>query len=143
MVKNSGHAVANTTKGFKILYDAVGDEKLCYACHGPKEPAEGVSCVTCHGTVIPNKDIEQTCEVKYKPGLEVLNDPKFCSKCHDHKHPLTGEFYRETYAEWKNSPAAKNGTKCVDCHMKKQGPDNLRYHGQDFTDKMGVKTDFI
>jgi hypothetical protein len=128
--KNSGHAVANTSVGFIALYDAIGNEKLCYGCHGPKELAEGVSCVICHGNVIPDKEIEYTHEVKFKPGRKALKDPKFCSKCHDHKHPLTGEYYRETYAEWKNSPAAREGTTCVDCHMKKQGPDNLSYHGQ-------------
>ncbi len=129
--QNSGHAVANFTIGYKALYDAIGNKKLCYGCHGPKELAEGVTCVTCHGTVIPDKDIKHTHEMKFKPGREALRDPRFCGKCHDHKHPLTGEYYRETYAEWKNSPAAKDGTKCVDCHMKKQGPDSKSYHGQD------------
>ena len=128
--KNSGHAVANTSVGFIALYEEIGNEKLCYGCHGPKEPAEGVSCVTCHGSVIPDKGIEHTHEMKYKPGRAALRDPEFCSKCHDHQHPLTGEWYRATYAEWKNSPAAEAGTTCVDCHMKRQGADNKRYHGQ-------------
>jgi len=128
--KYSGHAVANSTPGYKKLYDAVGDEAICSACHGPKELKEGVSCVNCHGLVIPGKDIEYTHEAKFKPGLKELSEPKFCSKCHDHMHPLTGEYYRETYAEWKGSPAAKDGTTCVDCHMKEQGGDKKRYHGQ-------------
>ena len=129
--KYSGHAVANTTVGFKALYDEIGNKKLCYGCHGPKELAEGVNCVSCHGTVIPDEDIEHTHEMKFKPGRDALRDPKFCAKCHDHQHPLTGEWYRATYAEWQNSPAAKEGTRCVDCHMKKQGPDDKSYHGQD------------
>ncbi|TLM73413.1 MAG: hypothetical protein FDZ70_07680, partial [Actinobacteria bacterium] len=41
----------------------------------------------------------------------------FCGVCHNVNHPGNGLPLEATYTEWKNSPYAKEGITCQDCHM--------------------------
>ena len=45
---------------------------------------------------------------------------EFCSTCHQFEPTelrLNGKLLQDTYAEWKASPAARQGLQCQDCHM--------------------------
>lgn len=133
--QNSAHAEANNNPRFFSFKDKVTGNFLtnivigdanCYACMGPRETVEGVSCEICHGLPIPDVDIMVSHEQKFIPGLEDLKKPEFCAKCH--QFPETGEGM-SLYSEWQESEAAKQGLTCHDCHMKKK--DGLAYHGFD------------
>ena len=45
-----------------------------------------------------------------------ISTPGFCGTCHDVTLPDNLRL-EEAFSEWKNSPAAKNGVTCQDCHM--------------------------
>lgn len=58
-----------------------------------------------------------------------LTTPGFCGSCHDVTAP-TGFRLEEAFSEFKNTPAAKRGTTCQDCHMSvEQGRDAGYAHG--------------
>ncbi len=40
-----------------------------------------------------------------------------CGTCHNVNHPVNGIVLEATYTEWKESPYAKEGIICQDCHM--------------------------
>jgi cytochrome c554/c'-like protein len=45
---------------------------------------------------------------------------EFCSSCHQFQPTdlrLNGKLLQDTYAEWRASPAARQGLQCQDCHM--------------------------
>jgi hypothetical protein len=48
-----------------------------------------------------------------------LTTPGFCGMCHD-VTLLNGFRLEEAFAEYKRSPAARNGVTCQDCHMGKE-----------------------
>jgi hypothetical protein len=50
--------------------------------------------------------------VKFSP----ITTSAFCGTCHDVTLPDNLRL-EESFSEWKNSPAAKNGVTCQDCHM--------------------------
>lgn len=94
----------------------------------------GVFCDFCH-TVTSSKGIGnasyivetgQTKRGPYKDSYspfhlteysEFHTKAEFCGMCHDVYHPTNGLKIEETYTEWKNSPYAKRGIVCQDCHM--------------------------
>ncbi len=45
-----------------------------------------------------------------------LTEPRFCGNCHD-VTLMNGFRLEEAYSSFKNSPAARKGTSCQDCHM--------------------------
>lgn len=90
----------------------------CYSCHGPKKLDEGVSCEVCHG-ISDREDIMEVHSEKYTPNLEDMRKPEFCGKCHEAIHPLTTDVIITTMQEWEASRAGKEGTGCIDCHMKR------------------------
>jgi len=47
-----------------------------------------------------------------------ISKPSFCGTCHD-VTLLNGFRLEEAFAEYKQSPASKNGVTCQDCHMGK------------------------
>jgi hypothetical protein len=49
---------------------------------------------------------------------EVHGRAEFCSACHTLTHPHNGLVIENTYEEWKESPYAKAGIQCQDCHMR-------------------------
>lgn len=136
---NSRHAIATKGDLFNEMKKEVEDDfmlnmmmggEMCYSCHGSKEVNEGVNCETCHGTANTSLTTEEIHRTKFKPGLEDLKRADFCGKCHEMKHPMSGAALLSLYSEWKESPVAKEGKGCQDCHMK---PDKkgLSYHGFD------------
>lgn len=83
--QNSGHALATISEGFlafrdkftsNLMLNAMMGEEFCYACHGSKAVDEGVTCETCHGTVIQGASIPEMHEQKFTPGLEALREPE-------------------------------------------------------------------
>jgi len=48
-----------------------------------------------------------------------LSEPGFCGTCHD-VNLVNGFRLEEAFSEYKNSPAAKKGITCQDCHMGKE-----------------------
>ncbi len=107
----------------------------------PKRPAEntraneGVSCDLCHsitgfdGEVPFNFNfISRPGEVKQgvrsateSPHHEIqvnpfMNTAELCGTCHNEKDPW-GLWVKATHLEWKESPWAKGGIVCQDCHM--------------------------
>jgi hypothetical protein len=125
---------------------AVG--RICLGCHAPaaellkdadldlKVSWEGVSCDICHGI----SDVEMTDQgpkltydigkVKRGPirdAESMVHDVQYselhttaavCAPCHEYKNP-DGTVIMSTYTEWQESPAAKDGRNCQDCHMNR------------------------
>jgi hypothetical protein len=135
---NSSHAVATSRETFHAFKEIVNenpllsrsmDESMCYACHGPKEANEGVSCETCHGPVIAGVSIQETHERKYKPQRARMKVADFCAPCHTQK-TMAGDEIFTVFSEWERSEAARNGLTCQECHMK-QHDGSESYHGFD------------
>ncbi len=80
---------------------------------------EGVNCVSCHltkeGHVASARNVSAPCRPVKTPSLR---SAKFCGTCHNPTH--------NAYYEWETSRAAREGTSCVDCHMKPVRRDNGR-----------------
>jgi hypothetical protein len=101
---------------------------------------QGVTCVVCHRlarpyykanvrrALVPGRLLE-TC--MYGPFTDVVSQERnahasagsrhlktsaFCGACHDVTSP-EGFRLEEAYSEWQNSPAAKQGITCQQCHM--------------------------
>lgn len=55
-----------------------------------------------------------------------MTSPAFCGSCHDVFAP-NGFRLEDLFSEYKASPAAKEGTKCQDCHMGKVPGENGGY----------------
>jgi hypothetical protein len=47
----------------------------------------------------------------------IFKSSEYCSACHQHKNEH-GLPFMDTYREWKESPYARLGVECQDCHMK-------------------------
>ena len=107
----------------------------------PKRPSEntpaneGVSCDLCHSITGFEGDVPFNFNYVVSPGdtkfaqregleslgHEVQADPfyetaEFCGTCHNEKDPW-GLWVKATHLEWKDSPYAKAGIVCQDCHM--------------------------
>jgi len=102
---------------------------MCYACHGPEQLNEGVSCEVCHG-INDQDDIEKVHEDKYSPGLNELRQSESCGKCHSNIDPLTEHVLDGAFFEWQESRAAKDNIQCSHCHMKKIDDEPV-FHGFD------------
>lgn len=103
--RRSRMAVAARTPDFLREWEDKGRVDRCMACHAPSG-GEGVECVDCHDdTGHPYSNLEI-------PGV--------CARCHDAPGELTVRSYRQ-------SPAAKRGEGCLDCHL-----DNKRGSSHDF-----------
>lgn len=132
--KKSRHAEATTNPwfhemkaGVNFIFTAILGNDFCYNCHGPKELNEGISCEVCHG-INDQKEIMGVHKTKYTPDLIKLREGKVCGKCHEMRHPISGDMILTTYEEWENSPAAEKGMDCTDCHMQKQAS-GFAFHG--------------
>lgn len=127
--------------------NTAGDAKFhCLRCHAPVTLAnkdydlkqeitkEGVNCDFCHS--IKNIDLKNTDqpfeleigEIKRGP-LSNADSPahktepsplfkssELCAGCHEYVNEK-GVSILATYSEWKESPYAKEGTQCQNCHM--------------------------
>ncbi|GAA4437292.1 multiheme c-type cytochrome [Bremerella cremea] len=120
---------------------ALGENGNRRNVHRSRISMEGVTCVTCHRRnakhykssgrvgIEPGKMLD-TC--MYGPfddasasqamgahpsaGQEYLKSSQFCGECHDVTNPQ-GVRLEEAFSEWQNSPAAKQGITCQQCHM--------------------------
>ncbi|PHS12527.1 MAG: hypothetical protein COA78_08180 [Blastopirellula sp.] len=68
--------------------------------YGPFDDSAGGEAIGAHNSV----------------GFSYLKSSQFCGECHDVTSPQ-GVRLEEAFSEWKNSPAAKQGTTCQACHM--------------------------
>jgi hypothetical protein len=107
----------------------------------PKPPSEntraneGVSCDLCHTITGFEGDVPYNFNWTVSPGktkyaqrtgvespfhesvgLEFYRTAEFCGTCHNEKDPF-GQWVKATHLEWKESPYAKAGIVCQDCHM--------------------------
>jgi hypothetical protein len=63
-------------------------------------------------------------------GFQNIRESQFCGQCHDVPVP-NGYRLEDLFGEWRNSPAAREGTTCQDCHMGiLQGVKSPRATGQ-------------
>jgi hypothetical protein len=51
---------------------------------------------------------------------ELHEKAEICGGCHNVDHPVNGMHLESTYTEWLESPYAKEGIVCQDCHMSKE-----------------------
>ncbi len=100
---------------------------------------EGITCVVCHrresgrykssgrvriepGKLLdtcvygPFDDPQQPGGVHHAAGMPYIKTSQFCGECHDVTSP-EGVRLEEAFSEWLNSPAAKAGITCQQCHM--------------------------
>lgn len=96
---------------------------------------QAVFCDFCHQVKGTNKKLGNASYIVDPSGTKraQLKDPEsymhptaysefhtkaeFCGMCHNVDHPVNGMHLEATYTEWKNSPYAKSGIVCQDCHM--------------------------
>lgn len=116
-----------------------GDD--CIRCHAPLEEqatdpyllADGVSCAVCHArggrtfgpaptptTLMPLVSGSRSGQdqIQTRPYFE---KSEFCSSCHHFPSEtapmVAGTTLQNTYEEWRNSRAAREGRTCQTCHM--------------------------
>lgn len=107
--------------------------------HRSRISMEGITCVVCHR----RKDgrYKSNGRIRIEPGQIVdvcvygpfdgaanvpggheskafpyIKSSQFCGECHDVTSPQ-GVRLEEAFSEWQNSPAAKDGITCQNCHM--------------------------
>jgi len=125
--------------------------------HRSQISMEGVTCVACHRR--KHKQYKSSGRVHLEPGKLLdtcvygpfddavsrtanahgsvakpyLKSSAFCGECHDVTSP-GGVRLEEAFSEWQNSPAAKKGITCQQCHMGQEPgvpiPENLRPLGR-------------
>jgi len=96
---------------------------------------EGVNCSFCHQVVgLKAGVVANTSHLVDPSGIRraQIKDPQaphpaqyselhekaeFCGGCHNVLHPVNGMHLESTYKEWSESPYAKEGIVCQDCHM--------------------------
>lgn len=49
--------------------------------------------------------------------LQLYRKAEYCGVCHNVSHPKNGIALESTFSEWRDSPYAKEGIVCQDCHM--------------------------
>ncbi len=122
------------------LGTALGEDGLRRNIHRSRLSMEGVTCVVCHRQsepfykasgrqfIQPGQLVD---ECMYGPfddpvttqtgahdaaARPYLKQSAFCGSCHDVLSP-DGVRLEEAFSEWLNSPAAKQGITCQQCHM--------------------------
>lgn len=122
------------------LGTALGENGLHRNIHRSRLSMEGVSCVVCHrmkqpyyksnsrdaiepgalleGCMVGPFESSVSAKVKSHGSVEqpYLKTSQFCGGCHDVTSP-TGVRLEEAFSEWQNSPAARQGITCQQCHM--------------------------
>ncbi len=98
---------------------------------------EGVTCISCHrrrtghyksngrSPIEPGKLVDSCLYGPFEDGKTITHESQehpyirssqFCGECHDVTNPR-GVRLEEAFSEWLNSPAAKQGITCQQCHM--------------------------
>lgn len=89
---------------------------VCAACHVRRHARFGPP---------PRAGAARTTEDVSRPhggftATAAFQDSRFCSPCHQfapHGRRLNGKLLENTFEEWRESPAAKQGRSCQSCHM--------------------------
>jgi len=105
--------------------------------HRSRISMEGVTCVSCHrrssghyksngrSPIEPGALVDGCMYGPFDDGKAVshesqghpyIRSSQFCGECHDVVNPR-GVRLEEAFSEWLNSPAAKQGITCQQCHM--------------------------
>lgn len=119
---------------------ALGENGLRRNVNRSRISLESVTCVVCHKRAFPQYknngrlhiepsqfpdgcmfgpfDDSKSEEAKAhkSAGLPYMKSSQFCGECHDVTSPA-GVRLEEAFSEWQNSPAAKAGITCQQCHM--------------------------
>jgi len=139
--RTSGTIGTFCTRCHTPLGVALGENGSRRNIHRSRLSMEGVTCVVCHrvkrpyykanvrhhiqpGTLLegclfgPFDDPADEKPTGGHPaaGAAHLRTSAFCGSCHDVTSPQ-GLRLEEAYSEWQNSPAAKAGITCQQCHM--------------------------
>jgi len=119
---------------------SLGETASVRNVHRSRISMEGVTCVVCHRR--KDGQYKSSGRIKFEPGdlldtcvygpfddpatekhdahpasgLPYLKSSQFCGECHDVTNPA-GVRLEEAFSEWQNSPAAKQGITCQQCHM--------------------------
>jgi hypothetical protein len=130
--------------------------RQCEGCHDPIVPRapqpkhHGVTCLGCHDveremraggnadlvTVVhddwgPKPDGTVDHKARALASLATLRQPEFCGGCHQQFVPGNGFGAIATFGEYHATAYAAAGTRCIDCHMRKDanGVANHRFPG--------------
>ncbi|MFA6310497.1 MAG: multiheme c-type cytochrome [Sterolibacterium sp.] len=84
----------------------------------------GNTCASCHvrkhqrfGPLAPSRNPKLHGGFSAQPAF---SDSRFCAPCHQFPpgaRSLAGKLIENTYEEWRDSPAARQGATCQSCHM--------------------------
>ena len=137
--KTSGTIGTFCTRCHTPVGTALGEPGTMRNVHRSRISMEGVTCIVCHRRksgrykasgrvrVEPGKlmdtcifgpfdDAVQMEGTHPTRGLPYIKSAQFCGECHDVTSP-GGIRLEEAFSEWQNSPAAKSGITCQQCHM--------------------------
>lgn len=137
--RTSGTIGTFCTRCHTPLGTALGENGSRRNVHRSKLSMEGVTCVVCHRQKRPYYKANSRQAIQPGGLLDVcmygpfedavklpgvhdaekglnIRDSSFCGSCHDVTNPQ-GVRLEEAYSEFQNSPAAKEGIRCHDCHM--------------------------
>lgn len=138
--RTSGTIGTFCTRCHTPLGVALGENASRRNVHRSRLSMEGVTCVVCHRPTAPNYKSNGRLVIGEGKVLEAcvygpfehavseqhgghpaaasnyLKSSAFCGTCHDVTNPQ-GVRLEEAFSEWQNSPAAKDGITCQQCHM--------------------------
>ncbi|MEW4486860.1 multiheme c-type cytochrome [Thalassoglobus sp. JC818] len=141
MVERTGGTIGTfCTRCHTPIGVSIGEDASMRNVHRSRISMEGVTCVVCHRLEKPF--YKASGRLPVTPGLlrdgcmygpfkdsvdpdgsghpaeeaAHLTKSSFCGSCHDVTNPV-GVRLEEAFSEWQNSPAAKQGISCQDCHM--------------------------
>lgn len=141
MVERTGGTIGTfCTRCHTPIGVSIGENASMRNIHRSRISMEGVTCVVCHRLEKPF--YKASGRLPVTPGLvndgcmygpfsdavnpdgsahaategQHLTKSSFCGSCHDVTSPQ-GVRLEEAFSEWQNSPAAKEGITCHDCHM--------------------------
>ncbi|QDT35137.1 hypothetical protein Mal48_44120 [Thalassoglobus polymorphus] len=141
MIERTGGTIGTfCTRCHTPIGVSIGENASMRNVHRSRISMEGVTCVVCHRLEKPF--YKASGRLPVTPGLvndgctygpfsdpvnpdgsvhdaassNQLTKSSFCGSCHDVTSPQ-GVRLEEAFSEWQNSPAAKEGTSCQDCHM--------------------------
>lgn len=141
MIERTGGTIGTfCTRCHTPIGVSIGETGSTRNVHRARISMEGVTCVVCHRLEKPFYKASGRLPVTpglvnegctYGPfgdpvnpdgsaheaaGVSHLTKASFCGACHDVTSPQ-GVRLEEAFSEWQNSPAAKEGISCQDCHM--------------------------
>lgn len=143
LVERTGGTIGTfCTRCHTPIGTALGENESVRNANRSRISKEGVTCIVCHrrrdgrykasgriafspGGVLEgciygpfDGNLQVNAEVGAHPMQrnDYLRSSQFCGECHDVTNPV-GIRLEEAFSEWHNSPAAKAGITCQQCHM--------------------------